>query len=94
MTILLSTLNARYTHAGLGLHYLLAHMGDLQDVTRLHELALGAMTAGIVEKLPAHKLRIVGCGAYISGMWKKAAATRRFDEQSTPNAYGILWSLL
>ena len=31
MTILLSTLNARYTHASLGLRYLQANMGDLQD---------------------------------------------------------------
>jgi len=35
MTILLSTLNARYTHASLGLRYLLANMGPLQAQTRL-----------------------------------------------------------
>jgi hypothetical protein len=30
MSILLSTLNARYTHASLGLRYLLANMGELR----------------------------------------------------------------
>ena len=34
MTILLSTLNARYAHASLGLRYLLANMGELQGDTR------------------------------------------------------------
>ena len=38
MTILLSTLNARYTHASLGLRYLLANMGPLQAQTRLQAL--------------------------------------------------------
>ena len=31
MTILLSTLNARYAHASLGLRYLLANMGELRE---------------------------------------------------------------
>ena len=35
MSILLTTLNARYTHASLGLRYLLANMGELQEQTRL-----------------------------------------------------------
>jgi radical SAM superfamily enzyme YgiQ (UPF0313 family) len=65
MTILLSTLNARYTHASLGLRYLLANMGDLQGATQLHEFVIGAKTADVVEKLLAHKPRIVGFGVYI-----------------------------
>jgi len=65
MTILLSTLNARYAHASLGLRYLLANMGDLQGDTQLHEFVIGARTTDIVEKLLAHQPRIIGFGVYI-----------------------------
>ena len=65
MTILLSTLNARYAHASLGLRYLLANMGDLRDVTSLQEFVIGARTTDLVEKLLAHKPRIIGFGVYI-----------------------------
>jgi radical SAM superfamily enzyme YgiQ (UPF0313 family) len=65
MTILLSTLNARYTHASLGLRYLLANMGELQTQTKLQEFVLGARTTDVVEKLLAHKPRIIGFGVYI-----------------------------
>ncbi|HEY8102182.1 MAG TPA: DUF4080 domain-containing protein [Burkholderiaceae bacterium] len=65
MTILLSTLNARYAHASLGLRYLLANMGDLQSDTRLQEFAIGTKTSEIVEKCLAHRPRIIGFGVYI-----------------------------
>jgi hypothetical protein len=48
MTILLSTLNARYTHASLGLRYLFANMGELQEITKLQEFVIGAKTADMV----------------------------------------------
>jgi radical SAM superfamily enzyme YgiQ (UPF0313 family) len=65
MTILLSTLNARYTHASLGLRYLLANMGDLQEQASLMEFVLGAKTTEVVERLLARRPRIVGFGIYI-----------------------------
>ena len=65
MTILLSTLNARYAHASLGLRYLLANMGELQAQTRLEEFVIGTRPADIVEKLLAGSPRIVGFGVYI-----------------------------
>ncbi|HYD79035.1 MAG TPA: DUF4080 domain-containing protein [Paucimonas sp.] len=65
MTILLSTLNARYAHASLGLRYLLANMGELQGETRLVEFVIGSRTADLVEKLLAHRPRIIGFGVYI-----------------------------
>jgi radical SAM superfamily enzyme YgiQ (UPF0313 family) len=65
MTILLSTLNARYAHASLGLRYLLANMGPLQTQTRLCEFVIGTKTAEIVEKLLAHGPRVIGFGVYI-----------------------------
>jgi radical SAM superfamily enzyme YgiQ (UPF0313 family) len=65
MTILLSTLNARYTHASLGLRYLLANMGELKGVTQLQEFVIGTRAADIAEKLLAHQPRIIGLGVYI-----------------------------
>ena len=69
MTILLTTLNARYAHASLGLRYLLANMGELQSDTVLQEFVIGAKTADIVEKILAHQRPgerlIVGFGVYI-----------------------------
>lgn len=65
MTILLSTLNARYTHASLGLRYLLANMGELQSQTRIHEFVIGVKTADVVERLLANQPSIIGFGIYI-----------------------------
>jgi radical SAM superfamily enzyme YgiQ (UPF0313 family) len=65
MTILLSTLNARYTHASLGLRYLYANMGALQGDTHIHEFVIGTRTADIVEKLLAYQPSIIGLGVYI-----------------------------
>jgi radical SAM superfamily enzyme YgiQ (UPF0313 family) len=73
MTILLSTLNARYAHASLGLRYLLANMGALQGQTRLQEFVIGAKTTEIVERLLAHQPRIIGFGVYI---WNVEETTR------------------
>jgi hypothetical protein len=71
--IILSTLNARYAHASLGLRYLLANMGALQDRTRLQEFVIGARTTDIVEKLLAQQPRIIGFGVYI---WNVEEITR------------------
>jgi radical SAM superfamily enzyme YgiQ (UPF0313 family) len=65
MTILLSTLNARYAHASLGLRYLLANMGELQSRTAIHEFVIGAKTTEVVERILARKPQIVGFGVYI-----------------------------
>ena len=73
MTILLSTLNARYTHASLGLRYLLANMGPLQDQTTIQEFVIGAKTTHLVERILAHQPRIVGFGVYI---WNVEETTR------------------
>ena len=73
MTILLSTLNARYAHASLGLRYLLANMGDLQERTQLLEFVIGTKTTEIVEKLLASKPRIIGLGIYI---WNVEESTK------------------
>ena len=73
MTILLSTLNARYTHASLGLRYLLANMGALQEQTKIQEFVIGAKTTDLVERILAHDPRIVAFGVYI---WNVEETTR------------------
>ncbi len=77
MTILLSTLNARYAHASLGLRYLMANAGDLRGRMELHEFVIGTKTTDIVEKLLARRApggtTIVGFGVYI---WNVEETTR------------------
>jgi radical SAM superfamily enzyme YgiQ (UPF0313 family) len=73
MTIVLSTLNARYAHASLGLRYLLANMGELKDNTSIQEFVIGAKTTEMVERLLAAQPRIVGFGVYI---WNVEETTR------------------
>lgn len=65
MTIVLSTLNARYAHASLGLRYLLANMGELAGQTVLEEFVIGTRTTELAEKLLAHEPKIIGFGVYI-----------------------------
>lgn len=52
-SITLTTLNARYIHASLGLRYLFANMGELQSDTRLIEFTLDQRPDDIVEQLVA-----------------------------------------
>jgi radical SAM superfamily enzyme YgiQ (UPF0313 family) len=71
--ILLSTLNARYSHASLGLRYLRANMGDLRDDTRIVEMVTGVKAEAAVERLLALHPRIIGFGVYI---WNVEETTR------------------
>lgn len=73
MTIILSTLNARYAHASLGLRYLLANMGPLQAHASIAEFVIGVKTTEIVEKLLARQPRVIGFGIYI---WNVEETTR------------------
>ena len=63
--IILSTLNARYIHASLGLRYLLANMGDLRPQTHLFEFVINSRPIDIVETLLQNKPEIIGLGVYI-----------------------------
>ena len=65
MSIILSTLNARFSHASLGLRYLMANMGELTHITQLQEFVIGIKAADVVEKLLAHQPTIIGFGVYI-----------------------------
>src|SRR5688572_13969715 len=71
--IVLSTINARYVHAALGLRYLAANMGELGPETRIVEFVLGARAADMAEQLLARRPRVIGLGVYI---WNVDETTR------------------
>ena len=71
--IVLTTINARYVHAALGLRYLAANMGELAPRTRIVEFVLGQRAFEIVEDLLALNPRIIGLGVYI---WNVEECTR------------------
>jgi radical SAM superfamily enzyme YgiQ (UPF0313 family) len=71
--IVLSTLNARFKHASLGLRYLLANLGDLRARTELKEFVLGQKTEVMAEELLALRPRVIGFGVYI---WNVEETTR------------------
>src|ERR1051325_2672910 len=71
--VVLSTINARYVHAALGLRYLAANMGEMRGETRIVEFVLGARAANMAEHLLAHAPRVIGFGVYI---WNVEETTR------------------
>lgn len=71
--IVLTTLNARYAHASLGLRYLRANLGAWREQSVIREFVIGQKTEEMVERLLADQPRIVGLGVYI---WNVVEATR------------------
>jgi radical SAM superfamily enzyme YgiQ (UPF0313 family) len=71
--IVLTTLNARYAHASLGLRYLRANLGALRERSCIREFVIGQKSEEIVERILAERPRIVGLGVYI---WNVEEATR------------------
>jgi radical SAM superfamily enzyme YgiQ (UPF0313 family) len=63
--IVLTTLNARYTHASMGLRCLRANLGELRETCVIDEFIIGQQTNEVVEKLLAHQPKIIGFGVYI-----------------------------
>ncbi len=65
MSIVLTTLNARYAHASLGLRYLYANLHELRSQAVLQEFTIQQSVADIAEKLFSLRPRIIGIGVYI-----------------------------
>lgn len=63
--IVLTTLNAKYLHASLGLRYLRANLGALRPRSTLLEFVWDQRSSEIAERLLAEQPRIVGLGIYI-----------------------------
>ncbi len=63
--ILLCTLNARYIHSALGLRYLYANMGELQEQTQIQEFTINQRPIDIAEIILQLNPDIIGVGCYI-----------------------------
>lgn len=63
--ILLTTLNARYHHASLGLRYLFSNLGELRGQTAIAEFTIAMRPMDIAEKILKKSPKIVGIGVYI-----------------------------
>jgi hypothetical protein len=72
-SIVLATLNARFTHASLGLRYLRANLGELREVCVLRELVLGVAPETAVAEWLAGSPRLIGLSVAI---WNVAPLTR------------------
>ncbi len=62
---MLTTINARYQHASLGLRYLFANLGKWQAHTKLMEFTLEHQATDIVEAILRENPKAVGFGVYI-----------------------------
>lgn len=71
--IILSTLNARYAHASLGLRYLHANLRELHSRSAIREFVIGQKTEEMAEKILADQPKILGLGVYI---WNVEQCTR------------------
>ena len=72
-TILLTTINARYIHASLGLRCLQANLGELRAQSVIMEFSLEDRPEDMVERLLAEKPSIIGLGIYIWNAAQSAA---------------------
>ena len=71
-SVVLTTLNAKYIHASLGLRYLLANMGELRTLTALREFTIARRPQEVVDELLATlgepqpgAVQVIGFGVYI-----------------------------
>ncbi|MDQ6993093.1 MAG: DUF4080 domain-containing protein [Mariprofundus sp.] len=63
--ILLTTLNARYSHSSIGLRYLYANMHELQSQSSIREFTISDNIPDIAEQLLNAQPTIIGIGVYI-----------------------------
>jgi radical SAM superfamily enzyme YgiQ (UPF0313 family) len=63
--IVLTTLNAKYSHTAFGLRYLLANLGPLRERAALLEFDISQRPVDVAEALLAGSPRIIGFGVYV-----------------------------
>lgn len=87
--IVLSTLNAKYIHASLGLRYLQANLRALQPRSVLREFVVHDRPVDIVERLLALEPKIIGFGVYV---WNAQASLEvvRLLRQVAPQVVIVL----
>jgi len=64
-SILLTTLNARYSHTSIGLRYLFANLKELQKTANIAEFTINDNVQDIAEQLLSNKPAIIAIGVYI-----------------------------
>jgi len=72
-SIVLATLNARFSHSSFGLRCLLANLGQLQQQTALHEFTINDNLQDVLAVILEERPQIVGFGVYI---WNVDQTTR------------------
>ncbi|UYZ84788.1 B12-binding domain-containing radical SAM protein [Entomomonas sp. E2T0] len=77
MSILLTTLNARFAHASLALRYLYANMHELQQQTEIVEFTIQQNVEDILEKIIEKQPTIIGFSVYI---WNIIETTQLIKE--------------
>ncbi len=65
MKIILSTINARYSHTSFGLRYLYANLGEYTNSTEIIEFSLQDTHTDIAERLIDENPDVLGLGVYI-----------------------------
>ena len=75
--IVLTTLNARYSHAAFGLRYLMANLGELRGRAVIREFDINQSPLDVLEAILAEQPRIVGLGVYI---WNATQSLRLVAE--------------
>ena len=63
--IILTTLNARFTHTSIGLRYLYANMQELQEETKILEFSINDTMQSVAEDILEYQPSIIGIGVYI-----------------------------
>ncbi|MBA3709521.1 MAG: DUF4080 domain-containing protein [Planctomycetes bacterium] len=82
--VILATLNARFSHASLGLRYLMANLGELAEEAVIREFTINDNLPVVAERLLAEAPEIIGFGVYI---WNLRETTRvvRIIKAVTPS---------
>lgn len=78
--IVLATLNARWTHASLGLRYLMANLGALQSRAVIEEFTIATPLEPMIERILSHQPRVLGLGVYIWNVEQTTALIRRLRQ--------------
>lgn len=89
MKIILTTLNARYTHSAIGLRYLYANLKELQKNTTILEFSINDALQNVAEKILIHMPAIIGLGVYIWNA-KESAELIHIIKKVSPNTTIVL----
>ena len=81
-SIVLSTLNSRYSHTALGLRYLRANLGALREASVIREFVVRTPATTIVDALLLEQPRVVGFGVYIWNVQQTAEVIRQLKARA------------